>query len=62
MKAFIGGTLFTVGLMMVAGSGNDCDGKCMEMANSLGEMLTVIGVGLFAMIVGILTMREEIRG
>lgn len=39
------------GLMMVAGSGNDCDGKCMENANTVPEMLMVAGIG-FALMIG----------
>jgi len=62
MKAFIGGTLIIVGLMMVAGSAGDCDGQCMDQANSLGEMLMVAGAGLFAMFVGILVAKNEITG
>ena len=40
------------GLVAVAGSANDCDGACMETANTLGEMLTVIAVGLAMMVAG----------
>ena len=49
MKTFINsiaGVLVIVGIMAMAGSANDCDGACMETANSLGEMLLVAGVGL----------------
>ena len=42
----IAGTLIVVGIMAMAGSANDCDGACMETANTLGEMLIVAGVGL----------------
>ena len=38
--------LIAVGIMAMAGSANDCDGACMETANTLGEMLVVAGVGL----------------
>jgi hypothetical protein len=60
MRAFIGGVLMITGLMMVAGSAGDCDGKCMEQANSLGEMLAVAAGGIFAMIVGYLAAWEEL--
>lgn len=56
MKQTIGFTLIVVGLMVAAGSANDCDGKCMEQANDLGTMLMVAGAGLFAMLVGALTV------
>ena len=62
MKAFIGGTLIVVGLMVMAGSANDCDGACMDQANSLGEMLMVAAAGLFATVVGILVAKNEISG
>jgi len=42
----IAGVLIVVGIMAIAGSANDCDGHCMETANTLGEMLIVAGVGL----------------
>ena len=40
-------------IMAMAGSGNDCDGKCMETANTLGEMLTVIMYAMVALIAGV---------
>ena len=49
MKTIINGTaglLIVLGLMAMAGSANDCDGACMDSANTLGEMLIVAGVGL----------------
>jgi len=55
MKTFLNvfGTIaLTVGLMAVAGSANDCDGKCMEYANDLPTMLMVVGYGLISMIGG----------
>ena len=41
----LAGILIVVGIMAMAGSANDCDGACMETANTLGEMLVVAGVG-----------------
>ena len=41
-----------VGIMMIAGSANDCDGACMENANTIGEMITISLMGLALMIVG----------
>ena len=38
--------LIAVGIMAMAGSANDCDGACMETANTFGEMLLIAGVGL----------------
>ena len=42
----VAGILIVVGIMAMAGSANDCDGACMETANTLGEMLVIAGVGL----------------
>lgn len=56
MKQTIGFTLIVVGMMVAAGSAGDCDGKCMDQANDLGTMLMVAGAGLFAMLVGALTV------
>ena len=42
----LAGILIVVGIMAMAGSANDCDGACMDSANTLGEMLIVAGVGL----------------
>ena len=40
------------GLMVMAGSAGDCDGKCMEQANTLGEMMTLVALGLGAVVSG----------
>lgn len=40
------------GLIMVMGSANDCDGKCMENANSIEVMLLISLMGFVSMIVG----------
>ena len=42
----IAAILIEVGIMAMAGSANDCDGACMETANTFGEMLIIAGVGL----------------
>ena len=44
--AFIAG--FT-GILMMMGAAGDCDGKCMDQANSMEMtlLLSVIGLGLF---------------
>jgi hypothetical protein len=49
MKTIVNGTaglLIVLGLMAMAGSANDCDGACMDSANTLGEMLLVASIGL----------------
>ena len=55
MKTMIntfGALLIVIGIMMMAGSGGDCDGKCMESANTLTEMLMYSLMGLAVMLVG----------
>jgi hypothetical protein len=54
--------LIAIGLIVMAGSANDCDGKCMETANTLPEMLMLVGIGVAFMITGtaiLFTNRRE---
>ncbi len=48
--------LIVVGIIAMAGSANDCDGACMETANTLGEMLIVASVGLAMLATGALIL------
>ncbi len=48
----IASLLIVVGIIAMAGSANDCDGACMETANTLGEMALVAGVGLVLLAFG----------
>lgn len=52
MKDIIAGTLIVVGLMIMAGSAGDCDGRCMDQANTLSEMFTIMMIGLTVSAVG----------
>jgi hypothetical protein len=52
MLKFIGITVALVGFMMIAGSAGDCDGACMDQANTIGEMLAAIAMGSFLMMLG----------
>jgi hypothetical protein len=52
----ISGLLIVGGLIAMAGSANDCDGACMETANTLGEMITVASIGLVMMAMGALIL------
>ena len=56
MKDIIAGTLIVVGLMIMAGSAGDCDGRCMEQANSLAEMMVYAMIGLAMAGVGAITL------
>ena len=53
ISTVFGATAIIVGIMMMAGSAGDCDGKCMEYANTLSEMLMIAGLGLIMMISGV---------
>ena len=44
--------LVFMGLIAIAGSANDCDGKCVETANTLGEMLMIVFIGFTMMVTG----------
>jgi glycerol uptake facilitator-like aquaporin len=55
MKTFgfiFDGTCIALGLMVVAGSAGDCDGKCIENANSLGQMLFLVFWGIVGITLG----------
>ena len=49
MRIFFSSILIMTGIVLMAGSGGDCDGACMEYANSLAEaaMYGFIGLILF---------------
>lgn len=51
-KEMFGGMLLIFGIIMMAGSAGDCDGKCMEYANPIGTMLMVAFGGLITAGVG----------
>ena len=46
MMKVLGSFLVVMGLVAIAGSANDCDGKCMEYANTWEEMLMVVTIGI----------------
>ena len=55
MKTFfnlIATILIFAGLVMMAGSAGDCDGACVDQANSLSQMLMIAGVGLAFFLTG----------
>ena len=51
-KNLLGAFFVFAGLVAIAGSANDCDGKCMEYANSLEQMLITCVIGLMLMATG----------
>ena len=62
INTWIGSFLIIAGIIAMAGSANDCDGACMDTANTLGEMLMVVFIGLclFATGAGIL-IKENVN-
>ena len=56
MKNFICSLLILIGIFMIAGSAGDCDGKCMDQANTLSEMFAFAGIGLTLIIIGALPL------
>ena len=60
MLNITGMVMIIVGLFMMAGSAGDCDGQCMEYANTMGEMATYLIFGLtIAAIGGIIVYNEN---
>jgi len=59
MKTLISSILIVTGIILAAGSGGDCDGKCMEYANSLSETLFYAFIGLSMMMAGTILAISE---
>ena len=56
---FIGYLLIALGIMAMAGSAGDCDGKCVENANTMLEMLTFAGIGLAMFLFGFMLILQK---
>ena len=57
---YLGAGLIVLGLIAMAGAGGDCDGECMEYANTLGETALYIVMGLtIAGLGGIIVYNQE---
>jgi len=60
MLNITGMVMIIVGLLMMAGSAGDCDGKCIEYANTAGEMAINLILGLtIAAIGGIIVYNKK---
>lgn len=59
MKDVIVLGLGLIGFIMIAGSAGDCDGHCMEQANTMGEMLMLIAGGFAFMVVASLIHKNK---
>jgi len=62
MKNILGVFLLFAGLIAMGGSAGDCDGKCMEEANTLGEMLMIAFIGLTMTLTGGIILYNENKG
>ena len=58
-KNILGAFLVIAGLVAMAGSAGDCDGKCMEYANSMEEMMITIFIGLTLLVTGGIIIWKE---
>jgi len=52
MKTIISSFLLIGGIILMAGSAGDCDGKCVENSNTIAEMLMYAGMGLTLFLTG----------
>ena len=62
MKTFLnifGTVLIFLGIVVAAGSAGDCDGKCVENANTIMEMLTFAGIGLAMFLFGFMLILQK---
>ncbi len=59
MLNITGMVMIIVGLFMMAGSAGDCDGRCMEYANTMGEMATYLIFGLTISAIGGIIVYNE---
>ena len=57
--SIIGYLLVALGIMAMAGSAGDCDGKCVENANTIMEMLTFAGIGLAVFLFGFMLILQK---
>ena len=53
--------LVILGIIMMAGSAGDCDGKCVEQANTISQMLMYAGVGFTFFLVGSALLITNVR-
>ena len=56
---YLGYGLIALGIMAMAGSAGDCDGKCVENANTKFEMMVFAGLGLAMMLFGFMLVLQK---
>ena len=53
--------LLFAGIVAMAGSAGDCDGKCMDQANTLSEMIMAAFIGLCMFVTGaVILVKNEV--
>ena len=55
----LGAFFIFAGLVAIACSAGDCDGKCMEYANTLEEMMIICFIGLTLLVTGGIIIYKE---
>ena len=61
IKTIMGAFVTMAGLVAMAGSAGDCDGKCMEYANTMGEMLMTATIGLMLFGTGVIILITDYK-
>tara|TARA_Y100000114_G_scaffold46763_1_gene42599 strand:+ start:1705 stop:1887 length:183 start_codon:yes stop_codon:yes gene_type:complete len=56
MLKILSGIAMATGLLIMAGSAGDCDGACIDQANSMSEMITYVTIGLSLFAGGAITL------
>ena len=59
LKQMLGAFFIFAGLVAIAGSAGDCDGKCIEYANTLEEMMMICFIGLTLLVTGGIIIYKE---
>lgn len=59
MKNILAVILGFTGLLLIMGSAGDCDGACMDQANTIGEMLIIIAIGFACLLVAFFLADKE---
>ena len=59
MRNFLAFLFGLVGIVLIMGSANDCDGACMENANTWEEMLVISLCGLVCLFIALCLVEKE---
>ena len=57
-----GFVLIALGIIAIAGSAGDCDGKCMDQANDLSTMLFIVFWGAVSILLGGILVNRATKG